>query len=875
MRSKPNQTTPARVNTRSSAKNPPPPPLPRAATPRPAKPLDTQEQLHNDCKKVLDFMATLKLDLGTFIHAIYYGNAASRGDTQMRDARNALYKKNRFSEFLGNVLKPPKAPSGGGTVATTGRDILIEFAMKTVLEIFTDELAKFSRGCHVDKATVADWDSMSRINSDSLAQETQADCPHLWKTLVTLAGDWVPDELELSSAADTDNDPEVDLDGMKVSIRPHPHFGTIVCIALLAFRLNRRNNKLQTLLGVYIHAKKTDKFVHNLCHQSGVTMSYHWSTDFVTHLKDAKKAQAIALAATKPIAFMHNNIRMPFKVRSERNGHMSVTDNGTAISMIVLPESGHAFEDPDDFGLFYRRLQELRIDGRAPRLSWEDLMHLDRLKRVSSGYTFDVLDILLMIPNMKSCKVFHSSELKRPTGPKQLPSGPEHRTRFEMLPTVDIDESTASGNIQVIKFMLDYVQLLRDEGVQNRLALECKIPWTGDQMTAQLCQIAQLYFNECFNPIERLNPFIFYYALFHCEMALAAGTYEHSRGTVTGTSTLARSANLLNRTGLHLNMNKTRLDFHKCDKALLHDLEARMRGAFRVESGCTDDNELIAWVNAHTAAEVLELVTRVYTNHASAAALSKLRQTNSTDQARPSTILTNRDLLRYYSFRHAIKHRDVDRIEDLLPELLIFFSGLGNSNYAKETYNFLQLITHELTPKLREAVLKHGLLVNIQGRSDSFYPIDQRQEHNNAGIQAYAPSGPGSTWTHIQKVSPVIPYYMDNVKHVEEQILGQKRSHIHKDPKREGDVLALMRIHAAGNIHIEVPGRPIDKDDVVKDCVAIGTRVLQEKKLKEYADKREQWFSAISDEVDYNTVAPLSPPPTPPPTSSSLVDLDT
>ncbi|KAG8716611.1 hypothetical protein FRC08_009159 [Ceratobasidium sp. 394] len=158
----------------------------------------------------------------------------------------------------------------------------------------------------------------------------------------------------------------------------------------------------------------------------------------------------------------------------------------------------------------------------------------------------------------------------------------------------------------------------------------------------------------------------------------------------------------------------------------------------------------------------------------------------------------------------------------------------------------------------------------MQGRSDSFYPIDQRQEHNNAGIRAYAPSGPSSTWAHIQKVSPVNPYYMDNVKHVEEQ-----RSHIHKDPKREGDVLALMRLHTAGNIHIEVPGRSIDKDDVVKDCIATGARILQEKKLKEYADRREQWFNAISDEVDYSMVAPLSPPPTPPATSSSLVDLDT
>ncbi|KAG8694313.1 hypothetical protein FRC08_008566 [Ceratobasidium sp. 394] len=481
-------------------------------------------------------------------------------------------------------------------------------------------------------------------------------------------------------------------------------------------------------------------------------------------------------------------------------------------------------------------------------------MQLDHLKRVSSGYVFDVLDFLLMIPGMKQRDIFKLAKLKRTPGPLQLPHGREHITRFEMLPTVDIDESTYSGNVQVINSALTYLELLKDDATQNRLALKQKIPWTGDQMTAHCCLTAQLFFGECFNPIDRLEPFLFYYALFHCEMALGSGTYEHSRGTTTGASTLARSALLLNRTGLNQNMNKNRPDFHKCDEALLHELEARIRGAFLVESGCQSDNKMIAWADTHTDEEIRELATRVYSNHASAAGLSKLKDSGSTDESRLLTIMTTANILRYYSFWRAIKHGDVNRIEDLLPELLIFFSGSGNSNYAKETYNFLQLLRHEVPPRMKDALLKYGLLVNLQGREDSFYPIDQRQERNNAGIRTYAPSSPSSTWMHIQKISPVIPCYMDTVKFVEESILGQRCSNIHKDPKWEQDVQALIRLHNAGNIHREVPGRQLNKDDVVKDCMAVGARALKEGKLTEYAIKRELYFNGISDEVSYSNL---------------------
>ncbi|QRW03329.1 hypothetical protein RhiLY_02328 [Ceratobasidium sp. AG-Ba] len=684
------------MTTRSSRKNTRNNPPNR--TEAPPEPQSADQKLHGNCLKILDLLESLGMTLGELIHSIFYGNPESRSSYRMREARNTLYAKDRFSSFLKLVYKPPRATSGGGSIATTGRNIIHEFIMETALETFKNELDTLSEGYHVEKATVGNWESMSVNTSDTLANDMSNACPSLWKMLISLAGDWVPESFDVS---DTSERIDEDLGGNNVTIKPHPHFGTILSIASLAFRSSRRNNKLQTMLAIYIHAKHTNKSVHNLLHQAGITMSYNWSTDFVTALKEAKRQEAIADAETKPILIVHDNLKFDFPAQSERADHHASSSLGTAITVIVLDESARVFEDADNFGPHARILKAQRIAGTAPQLSCEDFLKIDRLKRIKSSYIMDIIDFLLMVPGMRTCKVFKSDKLKRVAGPQQLPSGPTHRTKFHMLPTVDIDESTYSGNLQVIKYTLDCLELTKTEEKQNRLALERKIPWVGDQVTAQRCETAQFFLSECFNPIDRLEPFIFFYSLFHLMMALAAGTFENSRGTLSGSSTLARACHILNRTGLNVNMNKTRPDYHKVDEALLHNLEARLRGCYLLEAGCKTEAELIAWVNAHSDTDVLALATKVYDNHVSMAAISKLKRSGSSDQARPSIILTNADLLRYYSARRAIKHGDIDQIEDMLPEFLTFFAGSGNSNYAKQTYNFLQLLTHECTPKMK------------------------------------------------------------------------------------------------------------------------------------------------------------------------------
>ncbi|KAG8703424.1 hypothetical protein FRC09_004164 [Ceratobasidium sp. 395] len=208
-------------------------------------------------------------------------------------------------------------------------------------------------------------------------------------------------------------------------------------------------------------------------------------------------------------------------------------------------------------------------------------------------------------------------------------------------------------------------------------------------------------------------------------------------------------------------------------------------------------------------------------------------------------------------------HGDVDQIEALLPELLCYFIGSGNGNYAKEVFEFLQLITHECTPALRAAILKHGLVVNKLGCANGFYPIGQRQEFNNAGIKNYGSPPQNSSWEQYGKISSVIPFFMNIVEH----ITSISRSHIRKNPKRNKDVKALTENHLKQRLHQTVPGQTLDCKDKVKDVCLDGMLAIQDRRiLEDYHEKCDIYCTASSSKQNDTDISTRSNNPVPLPT---------
>ncbi|KAH7337336.1 hypothetical protein B0J17DRAFT_530709, partial [Rhizoctonia solani] len=135
-----------------------------------------------------------------------------------------------------------------------------------------------------------------------------------------------------------------------------------------------------------------------------------------------------------------------------------------------------------------------------------------------------------------------------PIGPKQLPYGPEDCVKQHMVPVVNIDESTYSGNSQVVPYAIKKIGLHPVEE-QIQLALEQLFLWVGHQLTAQWCCQLQLMAHASVNAMECMEPFQFIFGGFHTLMALGWSILENFRGSTIG-PTLENDIILLSRCNL-------------------------------------------------------------------------------------------------------------------------------------------------------------------------------------------------------------------------------------------------------------------------------------------------------------------------------------
>ncbi|QRV87239.1 hypothetical protein RhiJN_15257 [Ceratobasidium sp. AG-Ba] len=813
-----------RSNTRSSSYTAHAPPVqPPAELP-----------LHEKCLQVLELLDSLSLSFGELIVAVCYGEELLRRPDLAQKARKSLYRTDSLKRLLELSFSPPKPPSGGGPTPVAGSTVIRRFACVLVRGLFASELGAFSEDYKLSKKQLADSDYISTITSTSLHNKIKSDCPELYATISALTNERPEEEEWLETEEDAEYaETEV---GPRLPRKKHPQFDIVFQITSMAFRLNHHRNTLQKILTNYMHAKHTNKDVINILQQAGIAMSYSWIRRALSNLSVDLRHQMILAAHTENILCTHDNLKLDYKVGSQRGDHQSVSEVGTASTMIILRGgSAAAFSNPDDFMPLRRSLKAQRAAGTAPRLCWNDLRNPAWMKYNLTSSTHDVLDMLRLIPGLAGSKLWKS----------------------QMLPTTNIDETSYSGASQMVPFVLHALELDK-EPQRDRLVLERLIPWPGDQVTAQRSREVQNFRQESINGFHRWEPFLFYYAGFHALMALAQAIINLYRGSTVG-PTCDNDIIALERRGLQKVAGGKRLDFHTMEEFLLHECEAHFRVLFEELTGCKTEEEVGKWAQEHTPDELFELAKNMLIEYSSSGALDT---DESKDQLKLLMIQRRRDLMLYYSSKRAYKHGDVDRIEALLPEHLFFFIGAGNGNYAKEVFNFLQVLTHECTPDVRTAILQHGLVVNKLGRADSFYPIDQQQEFNNAAIKNYGPPPQNASWEQYGRNSIIIPVLADVVKHVEDNITGISRSHIHKDPKHEADIQTLARTHRKFSTHKVEPGRAIKNKDKAKDARKLGIIAIRnDGTLEKYHTKRNAYNRFTSSRQysdDY-----ITPPPSP------------
>lgn len=238
--------------------------------------------------------------------------------------------------------------------------------------------------------------------------------------------------------------------------------------------------------------------------------------------------------------------------------------------------------------------------------------------------------------------------------------------------------------------------------------MERIVPWIGDELTASRLRGIQWQRQEEANGYDRLDPFIFIFGWFHVAMCLVASIYENHRGSAAGLG-ITHSVLTLGRCGFGENMRKTWPDYHTVKEFLMHKFEARVRGFWLWGTGAKSLEELKAWLEdpVRTPEDILQVGRRIQTNHVSKQAVTRYQlemEMGNVKEADPvflNTLIQVRDMELFWDLNHAIKHGKVGHMEDLVPELLVFFTGGKNKNYARQMYELLQIMRHESTPKIR------------------------------------------------------------------------------------------------------------------------------------------------------------------------------
>ncbi|KAG8730519.1 hypothetical protein FRC10_002624, partial [Ceratobasidium sp. 414] len=449
--------------------------------------------VHDKCLHILQELDKCEMRFDDLVHSIVYGEQSCQDEPIMIKARKQFLNSKHLPQLLRNIHRPPMAPKGGPRAL--GAKLTMEaFATELVVDILCQELESFANSYAEKEIDPTDIDTLADITSKSMFVAIEELCPRLTSVLA-----------QLTSRESNSKDQKLFI---------------VMQIAALVYRSNQRYNKVQKVLGFYFRAKQVDKVVVELLQHCGLSVRYSSTNSSIPDI--AKKILGEAAALVKyPFVMVHDNIRIPFPVLSQRGDHQSTTDNGTSISVIFLPEDAFTlFHAPPGYKELRTTLRLQRIAGTAPRLSALDFDDDSRKKRLRTRRIHHVIDVIrsLVALSGASTKLFDHEVLQRPAGTHTLPHGKENRTEMTMLKTVNIDETSYGGNDQVV---LNAISQLGFSSLESRKELaERIVGWIGDEMTVHRCKGVQQFCQEDPNSFDRLDPFVFIPGLFHLLMAL-------------------------------------------------------------------------------------------------------------------------------------------------------------------------------------------------------------------------------------------------------------------------------------------------------------------------------------------------------------------
>ncbi|KAI6095346.1 hypothetical protein F5141DRAFT_1068476 [Pisolithus sp. B1] len=405
-----------------------------------------------------------------------------------------------------------------------------------------------------------------------------------------------------------------------------------------------------------------------------------------------------------------------------------------------------------------------------PKLMWWDLLKLypewmDPNSKLSHHDQFNAWAFLVNLCT-NGLEYFHQfkSMIQDPHPIEQIPTV---KTPIYAAHAMDINNSTVSGNIQVV------TELLAQGGLADPMAMleenmdfnspnisEYVILVHGDLGTGEWLQAAQLHHSiEC-TSWNRLQHIIFIPGLFHLKMGCADAIWQCFISPMAAredkTSLMHDVAQLCPKeTGIYT----TKLGFHQIHELVGHAGTCQHLDCWRVHTAknsqfsSLEDFALSKPMLDDLWAMANEICRTYIANHQLDCMCGKHESEH--DLQFENVLLLNKYFLLYEELLYAMNSGDIRCIETCIISWIPILKAIGKHKYASHMTNFLFNVHFVYPPGLRHAVRYH-ILINPTSRPMKWRAIDCVPE----------PPGISATklWPHAPHNQPCSAKYSQNSK---------------------------------------------------------------------------------------------------------------
>ncbi|KAI9652759.1 MAG: hypothetical protein M1829_001479 [Trizodia sp. TS-e1964] len=459
-----------------------------------------------------------------------------------------------------------------------------------------------------------------------------------------------------------------------------------------------------TYMGLFLYANGSKKHKIQFFHKLGVCIGYTKVMEAVDDLSKDALADILACGRSALAVTAYDNFELSMGVKGQR-----VNENGTFHSVTT----GEVIEGAD---IPVEGLDRAFLD-RSYQLGPRDVMF-------SPGNTDQSTE--KEISRYLVAEAIHAafpSAVKAIFAgfPEEFPSMPvldklEPRvSNYQPLGPIPHNESTNQGNIKILNniFQGQY-SMQDDQPFKDRLTL-----LIGDQKTIQRLRSIAKIRRDAGEPFERFD------WLFHLQMNTLMMVHRaHFGGTDTNdnASTLYYAANFWKRKRL---MNEKTAAFHDLQELALHSFQARAAAIFVQEANkaspvSTEQPDMDVWekevLSKLRIREFMALVSKTVSFYIPPTGLDRSAD-RSTVHSEPDMELNNHKLFMqhaqtYLVLKHGIKHGDIGLLRRALDRLTVYFHGSKQHKYVYET-----------------------LLVNLQGKPDTWFETDRLVEFHNGNMK--------------------------------------------------------------------------------------------------------------------------------------------